>query len=252
MKTVSTLLRQYIFISLLLFYNTSLSSQITLDTLEIAPFVSGLSPVVLAKGKAEVNMYSSLSSVWQALYFSAIESAVRDRYRLSEFTTNLEAYYGFSRTGRWDIGIRLQYARIRLDNAAQSSPFKVLKSYDEENDNQGFDKTYAGMRQVGIRFRIIPFRNIPQLALNGGYSFAPANSDNDDVFSIADRNSFDLNASYYISLNKSGTSYYYFILNTSAFQPGSLPINRDWLYNAGGSFFVVQRLGKFVLYPGIS
>ena len=61
-----------------------------------------------------------------------------------------------------------------------------------------------------------------------------------------------MNVTYYVPLNSDRSSFYYFIFNGSAAFPGSLPENQEALFNTTGSFFVVQRLRKVVVYPGLS
>lgn len=229
------------------------TENIGLETLDETFFFGGLSATILDPGKVEVNFYTSLFSTWLAVHESVIESPVRDRLRLSEFTGNLEAYYGLSADGRWDLGLRLRHGRRRLDNSAQSSPFKVLKSSrgTDEAENIGTDKTYAGLKEVGLRFRLMPFKSVPELTLNAGYSISPIKTEEDQEFLLADRNTVDLNLSYFIDINKGGSSYYYFILNGLAYLPSAT--NDEALYNSAASFFVVQRLGaNFVIFPGIS
>jgi len=225
-----------------------------LELLDESLFIGGLSPTVLSKGNVEVNFYSSLFSSWIALHESAVvESPVRDRLRLTDFNTNLETYFGLSNNGRWDIGARVRYGSRRLANEARSSVFDVFSSSDAESGNVGTDKTYSGLREVGIRFRLMPFENVEALTLNAGYSYGEfSSSDDDAAFVLADRNSFDLNLSYFVSLNDAQTSYYYFIFTGKSSQPGSIPQNAEWLHNTSGSFFIVQRMGKFVIYPGLT
>lgn len=242
--------------------STSLSAQIRgnsdgLMKVDEDLFVGGLSPNILQTGDIEVNFYTALFSNWIAIHESVRESRIQDRLRLTDFSTNIEAYYGISNSERWDIGLRLKQARRRLDNSAQSSPFEVFKKEDSESENIGVDKTYSGTREVGLRFRFIPFGEIENLSINAGYSFSPARSEEVQQYLGADRNSFDVNAAYYISLNESGSSYYYFTLNGIAYIPTSVeedlnPYNDQWLYNAGGSFFILQRIGKLLFYPGLS
>ncbi len=253
MKNIYQLLSiLFICVLILGFSKNILKAQsIELDTLERAFFVGGLSPSILSEGKIEVNGYSSIFSSWLAVKRSASDATVIDRLRLSEFSTNIEAYYGLSASGRWDLGLRLTYVRRRLDNAARSSPFRVLGGDDLEDNNVGVDKTYAGMREVGIRFRLLPFLNIPSLTINGGYSLSTIKEEESQIHLAADRNRFDLNLAYYISINNSGTSYYYFIMNNTVQHPSS--INKQWQFNTSLSGFVVQRIaGRFVVYPGLS
>ncbi len=230
-----------------------------LKTLDESFFVGGLSATILDRGQIEVNANASLFSAWQAVHQSIIESPVVDRLRFTDFTANVEAYYGFSYSGRWDLGIRLRYARSRLDHAARSSPFKVFGS-DNADGDCGTNITYQGLRAIGLRFRVMPLVSVPELTITGGYSFASIKSDTVAFFLNADRNNFDLNATYYIPLNENNSSFYYFIANGNAYQPGidsdhrclATVSNDTWRFDASGSFFIVQRLGRLMLYPGIT
>ncbi len=254
MKTTPFPLKQcFIILPFLLgsFFSFGQDDKIGLELLdEESFFFAGLSPSVLVRGKVEVNFYSSIFSNWLAVHESVIDSPIRDRLRLSEFLANAEVYYGTSASGRWDVGTRFRYARRRLDNSAQSSPFKVFEKSESEAENAVVDKTYSGLREIGIRFRMVPFQNIPALTLNGGYSFSPIKSEEDQKNLAADRNSFDLNVAYYIELNNN--AYYYFIANGIAFHPSA--VNEEWLYNTTGSFFLVQMIAnrKLAIYPGLS
>ena len=254
MKTTHFALKHnFILLSFLLsaFLLSAQDRELGLELLEEESFFfSGISPSVLVRGKAEVNFYSSLFSTWLAVHESFIESPVRDRLRLSEFLTNAEIYYGVSISGRWDLGARFRYARRRLDNSAQSSPFKVFKTEESEAANMIVDKTYSGLREIGVRLRVVPFESVPALTLNAGYSFSPVKSEEDQKNLVADRNSFDLNIAYYVGLNNN--AYYYFIANGTAFHPSA--VNEEWLYSTTGSFFIVQMLAnrKLAIYPGLS
>lgn len=229
-----------------------------LATLDENLFIGGLSPNILQNGQAEINFYNALFSNWVAVHESVVESRVVDRFRVSDFTTNVEGYYGISNNGRFDVGLRLKYARRRVDNAARSSPFEVFSKSDEEAENVGIDRTYTGVREVGFRLRFLPFVKIKNLTINAGYSLSPVKSETIQQYLGADMNRFDINAAYYVALNKSGNSYYYFSLNGVAAIPpiGKLddinPFNDKMRYEAGGSFFIIQRMGPFMLFPGLS
>ena len=215
-------------------------------------FLGGLTPAIVTQGQVEVNWYNSLYSVRVALHGSVIESPVIDRLRLTDFNSTLDAYYGFSQNNRWNAGVRLVYGRRRLDNTAKNSPFKVFGGNDDGDSVSGLDENYSGLKEVGFRFKMIPSESIPNLTINGGYSLALNQDEEVKQYLDADRNSFDINVNYFISLNENQSSLYYFILNGLARQPGSLDINNQWLYSTSASFYVVQRLGQFSVYPGIS
>ncbi len=226
-------------------------------------FIAGLSPVVLQTGRFEVNYNFSLFSTWLERPQSPTSTIIFDRFRLTEFNTNVEAYYGFSQTARWDIGLRIRHGLRRVDNAATSSPFKVFDFSEPEGEGTvtGLDETYHGLREVGLRFRAVPIKAVPQLSINTGFSLVPTTDEETERFLNANRNSFDLNIAYYISLNESNSTFYYFLINGTAFGKSSLEdeendvflFNTDkWIYNSSASFFILQRLGPVSLFPGIS
>lgn len=221
-------------------------------------FISGLSPNILQQGELEINFYTALFSNWNAFYDSARASKIVDRRRGTDFSTNIDAYYGVTANGRWDIGIRANYAR-RLDASdAQSSVFDVFKN-KELTDVEGIDKTYKGFRELGIRIRLVPFKSIKNLTINGGCSYAPAMLSERQQFLGADRNSLDVNASYYVNLNtRTNNSYYYFTVGGRAALPrgnseeDSNEFNDEISYQASASFFLIQRMNRFMIFPGIT
>ena len=98
-----------------------------LDTLEQTFIVRGGSSTVLQNGQAEVIWNNSLISHWMAFHQDDKNSPILDRFRRTQFTSDILGYYGISQSGRWDIGLQLKYVRTRLDNAASSSMFKVFR-----------------------------------------------------------------------------------------------------------------------------
>lgn len=251
-------LKQFLSITTFLFISSiSLFAQQNKVELELieeeALFIGGLSTNVLTQGNVEINFYSALFSNQVTLHESALtESPVRDRFRLTDFTTNVDVYLGVTRKGRFDLGARFKYARRRIDNNARISPFKVFGSGDSEAAF-GRDQTFSGLREVGLRFRLIPIESIPDFTITGGYAFSPRNGEQEDVRSLgADRDLIDLNLSYIATLNNN--SYYYFILSNTAAPNSFISISQEWLYNTNFSFIVVQLFAnrKIALYPGIT
>lgn len=220
---------------------------------EEALFIGGLSTTVLTQGNVEVNFYSSLFSNQITLHESALaESSVRDRFRLTDFTTNVDVYLGVTQKGRFDLGARFKYARRRVDNNARISPLEVFNAGNSEGAF-GRDQTFSGLREVGLRFRLIPIESLPELTITGGYAFSPRNGEKEDVRSLgADRDLIDLNISYIATLNNN--AYYYFIVSGTAAPNSFISISEEWLYNTNFSFLVVQLFAnrKIALYPGIS
>lgn len=272
---INKLLRRLVLCYALLTSSNFLSAQVGLDLLDTTEttsfYIGGISPNVLTQGNVEVNFYTSLFSNWLAQQAAIIESPVVDRWRFTEFSANVEAYTGVTKNGRWDIGLRLKYARTRLDNSARSSPFKVFHTGNDEVDgrlsvgnNEEVDRNYSGFKEIGLRFRVVPFTKVPALTINGGFSFSPIRDVTDAWNLQADRNSLDLNLAYHVSLNNN--AYYYFIGNWTGLSPSSIKadtnddgfidraIDDKWRYNTGFSFFVVQLFAnrKIAVYPGLS
>jgi len=237
---------------LLVYFKSDAQRNDGLELLDESLFVGGLSPAVLTKGNIEINAFGSLFSSWIGLHQSAtVESPVLDRLRVTDFNTNIEGYYGINRYGRFDIGVRLRYGRQRVASAARDSPFDVFSSDSAEDNNSGVDKTYKGLRQLGLRVRAVPFENLKNLTINAGYSFGKIGSGSDDEsFILADRNSVDVNLTYYLELNSN--SFYYFVFNGMSSSAGSLPQNAEALHNVSGSFFLAHRIGSLVIYPGLT
>ena len=227
-----------------------------LDTLETF-IVSGSSSSVLRNGQAEIISNNTLTSFQLAFHQSGENSPVLDRFRQTQFTSDLFAFYGISRSGRLDVGVQAKYLRNRIDNAAASSMFRVFKGGNSE-DGQGsvldpnafFDRSFGGLAFIGLRFRALPFQSIPELVINGGYSFSTVNDETEQLRLAADRDFADIGLTYYKKLNNS--TYYFFSANGQAFF--SSPITDENRYVTSASFFLIQRTTnqKFTFYPGIT
>jgi hypothetical protein len=221
-----------------------------LEKIDESLFISGLATNILQKDHFDIVSFSSFNSFWWGVHQSIQASPIVDRLRYSQFNSTLDTYYGFSHSQRWDAGIRLRYARSRLDNTASNSAFKVFRSYSEEEDNVNVDKTYGGLAGAGIRLRFMPIGSMPELSINSGFTFSTVQNDTTARNLGADRNVFDLNVTYFSKIN--ANNYYYFIANGSMFLPGEN--NEEILYTSGLSFFLVRMLNaqKWALYPGLS
>ncbi len=251
MKTISTAIKVTV-VMLFVFQQMSSFAQSDsgLEKIDESLFISGLATNILQKDHFDIVNFSSFNSFWWAVHRSTEPSPIVDRLRYSQFNTTLDAYYGFSYSQRWDAGIRLRYARSRLDNVASSSPFKVFQSFNSEEENVNVDKTYGGVAGVGIRLRLMPVASLPELSINTGFTFSTVQDDEAALNLGADRNVFDLNITYYSEIN--ADNYYYFILNGSSFLPGEN--NDNTLFTSGASFFLVRMLSaqRWVVYPGLS
>lgn len=237
--------------AILLLYITPIQGQNLLPTLDDNQNfnIGGFSSILMPQGKTEINWNNTLNSFWLGLYASPTNQTIRDRLRFTNFFSTLDAYHGFSKKAKWNLGIRLQYSARRIDNEAASSPFKIF-SDEGADENVDFDKSYRGLTGYGIRLRFAPFENTPQFVINGGYTISNSKSEEYQKNLNTDRNVIDLNASYFLELNTN--AFYYFSLNNTIFSASE--VNKDWLFNSGAGFFLVHLFfnQKLVLYPGLS
>ena len=129
-----------------------------------ANFYTGISPVILAKDGVEVNFLNSMTSFWLASKeYNPLSNSTRiaNWYRITRFQQLLRVNYGFSKSGRWDLGAEVQYTHSRLDDDARSSPFRVFGGDTDSG------KSYRGASLLGLRLRLAPFENLPELTLQG-------------------------------------------------------------------------------------
>ena len=224
-----------------------------LDTIQTF-IVSGGSSTVLRNGQAEVISNSILNSYRLNFHQNGENSPILDRFRRSQFISDLFVFYGVSPSGRWDAGLQIKYGRSRLDNAASSSIFKVFEgtsSEDESDDPNAFiDQTFGNVANIGLRFRVMPITSVPQLVINGGYLFSSVKDETEQVQLGADRDAFDIGITYFREINVN--TFYFFGANGQVFLPNS--IVDEALYNTGASFFLVQRTTnqRFTFYPGLA
>ena len=98
----------------------------SLDTLQQDFVIGGASTNLLTQGEFEYIFHNQLTSYWIAFHEAGENSRILDRFRRTQFDTNLSAFYGVAASGIFDLGIQLIYSRSRIDNAATSSMFKVF------------------------------------------------------------------------------------------------------------------------------
>ncbi|MCB0670091.1 MAG: hypothetical protein KDC80_29895 [Saprospiraceae bacterium] len=227
-----------------------------LDTLQESFIISGAASAVLREGQAEVIFNNNLVSYWIAFHENGKDSPILDRLRNSLFMSELSGYYGVSNSGRFDVGIQVGYSRTRLDNSSSSSPFRVFRSSDETALEEGgisqvqFDNSFGGLAYAGVRFRFKPIAYEPGFLLTGGYSVSTFNKENRQVQLGADRDFFDLGASYYKSVTQN--VFYFFSGNLRGYLPSD--VTDQSLYNSSFNFFLIHRTNnqKLTFYPGIS
>lgn len=171
-------------------------------------FFTGLSPVILAQNKAEINLVNNLTSYWivsKQFNPDLLTGFQTDRKRFSRTEHVLRASYGFSKNKRWDLGVELKFAQARLDEAARSSPFRVFGNDTETG------KTYRGLTGVGLRLRTQPFKNIPELTLQGTATYpqiSATSTENERAQLDAQSLQAGIAATYYV---QSGEKMFYFL-----------------------------------------
>ena len=228
-----------------------------LDTLQQNFVIGGTSTGLLSQGQFEYVVNNQLTSFWIAFHQGGEASPILDRFRRTQFDMNIIGYFGISGSGRFDLGLQARHSSSRIDNAATSSMFKVFNSTktDSEIDpffspNQIFDNSYHGLTYIGLRFRLKPILEHPEFLINGGYLRSTIKDANEQVQLAADRDIFDIGATYYKSINNN--IYYFTGVSMQAFLKNKL--RDEYLFNNNFSFFLIHRTAnkKFTFYPGLS
>jgi hypothetical protein len=113
-----------------------------------------------------------------------------------------------------------------------------------------FDESFGGISYIGARFRFKPITYEPGFLLTAGYSKTLIKDKSGRVQLGADRDYFDLGASYYKSVTPN--VYYFFSSSLRGYLPSD--ITDQSLYNSSFNFFLIHRTNsqKLTFYPGIS
>ena len=183
----------YSIFSLLILHTSYAQTDDVLTENEQSIFVDGLSPLILGQGQIEVSNTSSLISYWNKIRLVNITGGIfNNTYRLSLFQNKTSISYGFSESGRWDLGAEIVYVKRRWDDNANSSPFKVFS---------GDDINRSGLAYLGIKGRFQPFANIPGLTLQSLLRIPVANGNELRRDLQASSLQFSLQSTYYTQLN---------------------------------------------------
>lgn len=144
------------------------------DSLQTFPVFSGLSPLLVPSGGAELLFFNALSTQKNERLPATDPGEISRSTALQHI---LQATYGVSKSGRFNIGIDLHYLHYRLDADSENSPLKVLESTaadtivtDPENDDV-LALSFHTLSRVGLRFRTTPLYGLPELSLQGGILF---------------------------------------------------------------------------------
>lgn len=211
-----------------------------------ANFYTGISPVILAKDGVEVNFLNSMTSFWLASkeYFPSTNSSrIANRYRLTRFQQLLRVNYGFSQSGRWDLGAELHYTHSRLDDNARSSPLSVL----EGDSDTG--KSYRGISTLGVRVRMALFDGLPELTLQG-MAYFPMNKDEELRAQLgSQRTQVGLLATFFQQLNP---SVFYFLQADWRTFLANNELNKTTHAPSISGFLVFQAAETWYLFPGMT
>ncbi len=227
-----------------------------LDTLQQNFVIGGASTSLMTLGETEYILNNQLTSYWIAFHEQGENSPVLDRFRRTQFETQLTGFFGVSSSGMFDLGIQLRYSRSRIGQQASESIFKVFSGDDTEvnqpqfDPENVFDRNFSGLTYVGLRLRFKPIVDHPELLLNGGYMRATVKEEFDQTQLAADRDIADIGVTYYKSITPS--IYYFASADFRALLPSS--VKDEFLFNSTLSFFAIHRAfgNRLTIYPGLA
>lgn len=200
-----------------------------------------ISPVILAKDGIEASAITNLTSYWVT---SKYGSTILDRYRISRSENYANISYGFSESRRWDLGAQIRYSKILIDENARNSPFNVFSKPDSSST------AYSGISTLGIRLRLSPFINIPELTFQASINFPMAREQETRSFLGADRVQTDLVSTYY----KAITDDIYIYLQGRYILQIANSENSKSSHFPGISTYLVKSLfdQRLFLFPGLT
>lgn len=190
------------FFSLFFFFLTS--SLLAQEAAEEPTFFTGLSPVILERNAAELNLINSFASFWiaQKQFRPDAPSVLAvDRKRFTSVEHLIRASYGFSKNKTWDLGMELKITEARVDEAARSSPFRVF------GNSEVGGKSYRGLSSIGLRARMMPFKKIPELTFQATAAYPMARQAENRAIFNAQSTQLGLAATYFV---QSGERNFYF------------------------------------------
>lgn len=200
-----------------------------------------ISPVILAQNRMEATALSDLTSYW---VLNKYGNNLLDRYRISRSENYINASYGFSKNRRWDLGAQLRYSRLRIDETARNSPFKVFAGTDSSGTS------YTGLSGVGLRLRTQPFESIPELTIQGSVNFPLIKNIETKSFLSADRIQTDLVTTFYKSIDD---SWYLYLQGRYILQLANKDNNKTSHFPGISAYMVKSMFDhKAFLFPGIS
>lgn len=154
------------------FYNNQNAAES--DTLQAFPVFSGLSPLLVQPRQVEILFFNALSTQKNQ---RLPETSPGELSRGTSLQHILQITYGVSESGRFNLGFDLHYLHYRLDANVDNSPLRVLKStasdtvVTDPNNEDILALSFHTLSKAGLRFRLVPVWNLPELTLQGGVLF---------------------------------------------------------------------------------
>lgn len=200
-----------------------------------------ISPVILAKDGIEASAITNLTSYWVT---SKYGNTILDRYRISRSENYANASYGFSKSRRWDLGAQIRYSKMLIDENARTSPFNVFSKPDSNGT------VFNGLSSMGIRLRVSPFPNIPELTFQASINFPMARDQETRSFLGADRVQTDLVSTFYKAISDDT---YIYLQGRYILQLANVD-NKKTSHFPGISTYLVKSIfdQKLFLFPGLT
>jgi hypothetical protein len=251
MNRLSTRLLFALSVLLLGLVATSLAAQTNSRKLDDrqAGFYTGFSPIVLPDRGVEINFVNTLTSHWLALsHFDPVSNGTRvgNRYRFSSFDQLLRVSYGFSRSGRWDLGAEFYYNHRRIDDEARSSPLRVF-----ETESSPTVRSDRGLSQIGLRARVVPLMNLPELTIQATYHLPMVREDTLAQFLGVQRPQLGIGAGFYQNFNS--TVWYFLQFDwRSRLANNELDRSSHFVNGSGYLVFDLTAARRWFVFPGLS
>jgi hypothetical protein len=162
-------------------------------------FTPGVSGFMLPKGFAEVNYVNTLLTARNRFdnegFFEPIRQGI-NRFRQTAHYSQIFAYYGISRSGKFNIGADATYTQFRTDIEPNSSPLKIFG-----NNTTNASSNQRAFTNLGVRIRYAPLYKSTKLICQSNISFPVASEVNQNATG-QNRISWGNQALYLIDITK--------------------------------------------------
>lgn len=235
------------FLCFSIFFITAIFCQNNRSSLADQTYQPVVSALVLEKDAIDISLVNSLNSFWLAYREfdeSFTLSRIADRARYSSLDHLLRVSYGFTQSGRWDLGAELRFSHLRLDNAARTSPLKVLGN----DDLTGISN--RGLSYAGLRARFMPSEDLPGLTLQGSLAFPVGKNETIRRALNAQRMQLGVSATMLQSFTPNAS---YFLQTEWKILPSNTELNQTAHLPSLSGFLIFDIYdGQWFLFPGLS